>query len=141
MGGMASTDPLTIATTFLSLVLNGPAAVGHVLRLVTPESATAWGDFSAVRGRLEEIGSWGLGTYAVSEENTRDVAYVKILPDVSTAFRVRGDAVVDVAALITLVWRPETQSWLVHAFGGYVPAARVPRTSPDAAPPYARDPH
>lgn len=139
--GLASTDPLAVATTFLSLVLSGPAAADHLSRLITPESATAWGDFGAVRGRLAELGNWGLGTQAVGEGTTRDVAYVKILSDLSSAFRLRGDDVVSVAALITLVWRPEAQSWLVHAFGGYVPATRVPRTSPNAAPPDAHASH
>ena len=103
--------------------------------LVTPESRKHWGDFSAARELLAAIPNRGIGSRANRAFDARDVAYVKILAEVTRAFVIKGEEqVVEVAAVVSLVWRPELGSWLVHAVGDPVHPLEMPRTSPGSAP-------
>jgi hypothetical protein len=58
-----------------------------------------------------------------------DVVYFKIMGGVTQPYQALDDQPVDVAAIITLVWRPERNQWLVHGMGQYIPPDQVPRTA------------
>lgn len=83
-------------------------------RITSPDSG--WGDFREAHQFLESIPDWGLGTVAEYAEGRDDVAYVKILGNVSHNMQATEDTVVGAAAILTLV--NAGPQWVAHAIGG-----------------------
>ncbi len=104
--------------------------------LVTPESRVGWGDFEKAAGQLRAIKNPGIGSHASPAFEAPDVAYVKIMADVSQAFTLDEPSFGTESAIVTLVWRPEHARWLVHGFGAYARPDELTRTSPGDAPSY-----
>lgn len=125
-------DPVAIGLAFVN-ALSGDELVDPSV-LVTPESIGAWGDFGAAREALLAIEGRGFGSIADRAVDAEDVAYFKILAHVDQSFRVTEGDVVMMAGVVTLVWRPEFDRWMVHALGDRLRPEDVPRTSPDNAP-------
>lgn len=137
ISGYGPEEPLFTAFAFLEGV-GKQLSRDEMSVTVTPESIDAWGDFSAIRDALDKIGDWGVGSYPEPAPGASDVAYVKILADVTEIYQQQETVAVTPAAWITLVWRPEVGFWLAHAFGGALDPADVPRSSPGIAPDYTR---
>jgi hypothetical protein len=126
--------PSFSAMAFMSVMANPEDHADALHSVVTPESIPAWGDFSETAAMLKEIVNWGVGSVPTAAEGAPDVAYVKILRDVTETYQQQGDALVEVPAVLTLIWRPEVGLWLVHGIGLPIPPADLPRTSPGVAP-------
>lgn len=121
------TDPGEIAMAFIT-ALGDPQEYQVALRsLTTPESHHLWGDFSEAAEGLAAIEDWGLGSVPTPALDDPNVVYAKVLSGVKENFQVQEEQLVFVAAMITLVWRPEVGHWLVHGFGQPIPADQVPR--------------
>jgi hypothetical protein len=97
---------------------------------VTPESADAWGDFTAARKiansrlKISMTALWGI--------DAPDVAYVRLVD--TDEWRAPDLGAVPAAAIVTLVWRPEIaivpgSSWRIHAIGEPLHPIDVPRTA------------
>jgi hypothetical protein len=126
--------PVTAARAFL-VALDDPARFASALsEMVTPESRRLWGDFSAGTKWLERLGSFGIGSVARYEDGAPDVRYIKIASGITEGRTVPNRSEVDAAAFVTMVWRPEFGSWLVHAVGDVIRPEALPRTSPGVAP-------
>jgi hypothetical protein len=126
--------PSFSAMAFMSVMADPEDHAVALHSVVTPESIPAWGDFSETAAMLKEIGDWGVGSVPTAAEGAPDVAYVKILRDVTETYQQQDDALIEVPAVITLIWRPEVGFWLVHGIGLPIPPADLPRTSPGIAP-------
>lgn len=138
--GYDFTEPLSTAMAFISALSREPLDVDQLASVVTPESLPAWGNFSSAAAGLSSIPEWAIASYPDPAPNATDVAYVKILKNEPESRQQEGDVVVVPAAWITLIWRPERGTWLVHAFGNPLPADGLPRSSPGEAPEYTRAP-
>lgn len=111
-----------------ALFLNGTTQgwpVNDMLTLVTPESASQWGDFSEI-GRL--LAGCGMTTRANRAVGDPDVVYVKYLSDPEHNMQSLEDQIISLRAVATLVWRPEHGRWLVHGVGDYVRPEQVPHS-------------
>ena len=119
-------DPNTTAQLFV-LGLSDPAKYFEALAsVITPESRPRWGDFQVAARKLEAIPDWGLGDSPTPAVGDPTVVYAKILPHVEESFLVTLDQHVNVAAVLTLVWRTKLGMWRVHDFGDYVKPEFVP---------------
>jgi hypothetical protein len=109
-----------------SLDPEGPAAAGmafitalsqydvRTLRAITsPDSG--WGDFRAAHDLLEAIPDWGVGSVANYAVDRDDVAYMKILGNVTHNMQATEEDIVGAAAILTLI-NPGT-GWIAHAIG------------------------
>lgn len=122
-------DPVSVALLFVR-GLGDPVEYRDALDfLVTPESRPAWGDFTAAAGRYAAIQDPGFGSMINLAEGAEDVGYFKILSNVTTSYEVLDDQLIAFAAVITLVWRPEFDRWMVHSIGDYVKPEDLPRTA------------
>jgi hypothetical protein len=121
--------PIQVASTFLSS-LDEPETLAL---LVTPESREAWGDFEAFRGALSRE-EWGLASFAHAASDAIDVAYTRVVANVSEVYFSDLTRQVRLVGVFTHVWRPEAGFWMIHEFGEPLPSARVPRSSPGIAP-------
>lgn len=81
-------------------------------RLVTPESLSAWGDFSSTRAVLLDTG-WTTR----ADEPAPGAAYVKFISGDGPTMRVDGDVMIYARAVATLQYRPEFGEWRVHQLG------------------------
>ncbi|MFT2708007.1 hypothetical protein [Clavibacter zhangzhiyongii] len=123
MSAMGFHHPLTSAFAFVN-ALNDPAQYAQALEnLVTPESRDLWGDFIPVKEAYDSIPDPGYGSTINQIPGASDVGYFKILPSVPDNYQAEQETEVQVAAYLTLVWRPEIGHednpgmWLVHQFG------------------------
>ena len=122
-------NPVSVSLMFCE-ALEQPAQFLTALRaLTTPESHDAWGDFEATGAFLRSIPDRGYGSVANPAHDAPDVCYFKILGGVVQSYEVLDDQVVEAAAILTLVWRPEYGSWLVHSIGIPLRPDDVPRTA------------
>ncbi|HEY9263349.1 MAG TPA: hypothetical protein VIQ11_01945 [Mycobacterium sp.] len=146
MAAMGVRHPLTTALAFMD-ALGDPVANLELLgNLVTPESRTRWGDFSAAKAALDAIDEPGYGSIVNRLPGAPDVGYFKILSGVSKGYEVTEERAVMVPAVVTLVWRPEATAkflpepgmWLVHQIGDPAKPEDLShiRTSPGDAPDY-----
>lgn len=134
IAGQGFDHPMSAARAFMAGVSDLDNYRHLLPAVVTPESMVAWGDFTEVAARLDEIGDWGLGSLANPAPGARDVAYAKVVAGVRDTYRVETPEVA--TEVITLVWRPEVGHWLVHGFGAALLPEEVPRSSPNVAPEY-----
>ncbi len=95
-------------------------------RFVTPESLSAWGDFSAAATFLDSVQDAGYGSFAERALGDDDVAYFKILSGVTDSYQVLDEQIIAAAGVVTLVWRPELGEWRVHGIGEYLKPEDVP---------------
>lgn len=109
---------------------------GLLAWLVTPESRASWGNFEKAATLLRSIKNPGIGSNATPAFDAPDVAYVKIMADVTEAFTLDEPSFGTESAIVSLVWRPEHGRWLVHGFGAYSKPTELTRTSPGSAPQY-----
>ena len=93
------------------------------------------GDFYAASRWLDNAGDIGVGSVARHVAGIPDVRYVKLAAGITTGRIAKTWSEIDAAAYMTLIWRPESSSWLVHAIGDPVEAVHSLRTSPGDAPP------
>lgn len=104
-------------------------------RIVTPESRPAWGDFTPAVAAFESWGDWGLGSRIQVAEGASDVAYARFFLGIPDTIRATGREELMLAAIVTLVWRPEHDIWMIHGIGPEpLHPDDVPRTSPNNAP-------
>lgn len=130
----AQANPFAMAMTFIQGLQDRTEFLPALEAVTTPESRAAWGDFAEAAAALDSIEDWGIGSMPSRAEGASDVAYAVVLRSVGQGFQSLDEQVVDAAAIITLVWRPEFGRWLVHAFGHYVSPDELPRSSPNVAP-------
>ncbi|HEX6967607.1 MAG TPA: hypothetical protein VF174_02085 [Micromonosporaceae bacterium] len=122
-------DPVSVSIMFCN-ALRDPRANLNALRfLTTPESHAAWGDFTSSSEFLKSIEDCGYGSQVNRAEGAPDVAYFKILRGVTQSYQVLDEQPVLVAAVLTLVWRPERGQWLVHSIGEPLLPEQLPRTA------------
>ena len=121
-------NPLTIGLLFVNSLMSDDFTLADRQTLVTPESLGWWGDFTTARQWLAGLDEPGFGSTINKAAGDPDVGYLKILPGVTTGYIVSGgEALVEAAGVVTLVWRPEHGRWMVHSLGGYVHPDEVPR--------------
>jgi hypothetical protein len=119
-------DPAATAECFIFALGDPVYYQQQLIDLTTPESRTAWGDFTAAASYLTDIPNWGL--VSRGQRPVPDVAYIAVLRDVTGFLYADGDVAVEPAAVISLVDRPELGGWLVHAMGtAYVLPENMPR--------------
>lgn len=123
--GYPENHPFHVTTRFLSALPDAKDMRPVLSEMVTPESLPAWGDFSLAAEIREGWGDWFLGTRTAVAPPDLDVAYARIFKTVDAP----------AIAVITLVWRSERDTWLIHGLG---PEPWLPddgsRTSPGVAP-------
>lgn len=134
-----SRHPLRAAAQFIAgVLLATPIDTRALERIVTPESRSSWGDFAAVRVLLEGIESAGFASDIPPPADPRDIdiAEVSIVSGVTAFTNLEPGDRIEPQAVMTLVWRPEFGTWLVHAVGSRIPAERLAhaRTSPGSGP-------
>jgi len=123
------TDPVSVGIMFVTALEDPIGRRRDLELLITPESANAWGDFTEAAAGLATIEDQGFGSIADEAVGALDVRYFKILRGVPDGYKVLDDQIIDAAAIVTLVWRPEFGQWMVHAMGDYVRPEHVPRTA------------
>ncbi|MFD1211000.1 hypothetical protein ACFQ36_02955 [Arthrobacter sp. GCM10027362] len=119
-------NPLAVAMAFCHALDDHERYRPALSQLVTPESLPAWGDFSETAGFLRSLENVGYGSQVTPAVGDPDVVYFKILSGVKQSYQALEDQVMDIAAIVTLVWRPEYGRWLVHAIGDYLRPEEVP---------------
>ncbi|WP_329788521.1 hypothetical protein V1227_28870 [Lentzea sp. DG1S-22] len=110
-------NPVFVGLLFLLAVTDeaGPR-LEALPALVTPESLAAWGDFQSVAEALRDATITTRANYPAFGET--GVAYVKYVRDPSIeGMQVAAEVLVE-AVIATLQYRPELNSWRVHAVGG-----------------------
>ena len=130
--------PLSVAAAFLAGVDDPLHFRSGLLNITTPESHGAWGDFEGVKDRLIDHGLASGVKKALDEngEPTPDVVYVRFVNMTGMgdfSYVSDGEVLVDVQVL-SMVWRPEVDSWLIHGLGNYIRPEELPRTSPGVGP-------
>lgn len=123
------TDPVSVGMMFCNALEDHRHYRNALLSLTTPESHAAWGDFAEAARAYSEIPDPGFGSRANLAVGAPDVAYFKIISGVDRPYQVLDDQPLNAAAIVTLVWRPEWQQWLVHAMGLSLAPEDVPRTA------------
>ncbi|MGW7197324.1 hypothetical protein [Streptomyces chryseus] len=120
-------NPVAIAHAFWVSVIAGEKPDREfLLELVTPETRAAW-DFDEVR---RHMGNRGLVS-RVEGSDLPGVRYAMLLDNIPArngvaAYRADGDLLA-AGTIITLQWRPEFDSWRVHACEPrYVPPSELP---------------
>ncbi|WP_448059973.1 hypothetical protein [Cellulomonas hominis] len=131
---VAFDDPASVALLFVKALFDPETNAVALDYLVTPESRAAWGDFTEAAQMLAEIEDAGFGSNINRAHDAPDVGYLKILRGVSQSYQVTDGQLVMAAAVVTVVWRPEYERWMVHSIGDYLKPEDVPRTSPGSAP-------
>ncbi len=133
-----SRHPLRAAMRFIAaLVRADPIDTRTLKAIVTPESRAGWGDFSGVRRLIDGIEAPGFASHIPhTAPEDADVAQVFIVSGVTAVTDLEPGDYVDAKAVMTLVWRPEVDGWLVHGLGAAIaPESLMPvRTSPGNAP-------
>lgn len=119
-------NPVSVAALLLQGLADPQEYSNALHNLTTPESWPQWGDFGAAADSVAKLGSWSIGTVAEPAVGDPAVCYVKVLRDVDESYQVLREHIVNVAAVVTLVWRPDAGAWLVHAIGDYVRPEGVP---------------
>ena len=122
-------DPVSVGMMFLNALEDHVRYYNALLTLTTPESHPAWGDFSNAAEMLRSIDDYGVGSMANEAVGAPDVAYIKILRGVTEPYEVVDAQPVMAAAIMTLVWRPELDRWVVHGIGDSLLPEQVPRTA------------
>ncbi len=122
-------NPVSVGLLFCN-ALEDPAKNRQALEgLTTPESREAWGDFTTAAAALKAIENRGCGSMVNEAAGAPDVCYFKILRGVTESYQVLDDQPVALAAVLTLVCRPERGQWLVHSIGDYLGPEQLPRTA------------
>ncbi|MDQ1734602.1 MAG: hypothetical protein QOH56_853 [Pseudonocardiales bacterium] len=98
-----------------------------LLRITTPESWDAWGDFTEAAEMVASLGGeWGIQSRGSLPEP--GIAYIALMRDTPTALYVDGDVFINAAAIVSLVHRPALGGWRVHSYGAdYWPPDDLPR--------------
>lgn len=124
MGPPGPRNPVSVAARFLNAVTHeeGPR-LSQLRRLVTPESRDSWSDF---REPAERLRGCGMTSRAQPSVGDPDVVYVKFVTEPDMAMRAPADMVINVRAILTMVWRPSLAEWRAHAVGDYVRPEDVP---------------
>lgn len=123
------TDPVSVGVMFCNALVDDHVHYRTALsNLVTPESLEAWGDFSEPAAFLKGLPDMGYGSMVNEAVGAPDVVYFKIIGDVPTSYQVIDAQPIEVAAVLTMVWRPEYNQWLIHSIGEYLQPEEVPRT-------------
>lgn len=123
------TTPEGVGTMFCN-ALEDPDQYFNALRnLTTPESWDDWGDFREAHEAFKAIPNVGYSNRAQPAVGADDVAYFKIFSDVDQSYEIVDPQIVDVAVILSMVWRPELGSWRVHAAGDYIRPEDLPRSA------------
>lgn len=125
------TDPVSVSIMFCNGLKDPVYWRNALLNLATPESHNAWGDFSSASEFLRSIEEAGYGSEVNIAEGAPDVAYFKIMRGITQSYQVLDAQPVLAAAVLTLVWRPEFNQWLVHSVGEPMRPEELPRTATD----------
>ncbi|MEZ2390868.1 hypothetical protein AB6813_15255 [bacterium RCC_150] len=123
-------DPTVVGYLFCDALGSHEEYRSALMRLVTPESVEAWGDFSEAANYFKSIPDVGFGSIADRALGDDNVAYFKLLGGVTESFQVLSDQIMIGAAVLTLVWRPEFGEWRVHGIGDPLLPERVPHGVP-----------
>ncbi|XVU27442.1 hypothetical protein ACQPZJ_10510 [Actinoplanes sp. CA-054009] len=99
-------DPVSVGSMFCRALEDHQHYRRALLRLSTPESHAAWGDFSEAARMYADIPEVGFASRANLAVGAPDVAYFKVLGNVDRSYQVLDDQPLGMAAVITLVWRP-----------------------------------
>lgn len=120
------TDPASVGVLFYQ-ALQDPSEFQQVLAfLTTPESQSAWDDFAEAGEMLAAIEDHGIGTMVKEAQGDPSVAYAKILRGITDSYEVLDNQIINAAAVITLVWRPDFGRWMVHGIGDSILPEDVP---------------
>ena len=120
-------DPVAVGLAFCNALDRRGDYLAALQRMVTPESLPAWGDFREAAAFHSSIENPGYGSVANRAHGDDEVAYFKILADITRGYQAQSDQIVGFAGIVTLVWRRELGEWRVHAFGGdYLRPEEVP---------------
>ncbi|MCT9624247.1 hypothetical protein HWD94_03800 [Pseudarthrobacter equi] len=121
-------DPVAVGLMFCN-ALEDPSENYDVLsRLSTPESATAFGDFTEAAHLFKAISGSKYSMRAERALGDEDIAYFRILSgqDGEGSYQLLEDQIIAGAAIVTLAWRVEFGEWRVHGIGDYLRPEEVP---------------
>lgn len=122
--GLPFETPIGTALAFLHALEDRAEFLVALLRLTTPESHEAWGDFSQAEAHLASVGPWSVGT---GGQVDGDAAYIAVFRDTTgRSYLVTDDVQVAAAVVISLVRRPAHGGWLVHGMGHSIPPEGMP---------------
>ncbi|GAB3535814.1 hypothetical protein GCM10027403_14540 [Arthrobacter tecti] len=120
-------DPVAVGMMFVNALADHRHYEIALSRLVTPESLPYWGDFSEIAEHVASIENWGFGSIANEAVGDPNVRYCKLMSGVESSFQVTDAQIINAASIITMVWRPEYDQWMVHAMGSeYLRPEEVP---------------
>lgn len=139
LAGYGANEPLVAALTFLHLLEDDRVSPALLRLAVTDESLAAWGDFETARAAVHEFGDWGVPSFARRPPGVADVAYVPVLAGVEQSSFNEAPQFCDALAVVTLVWNPTWEAWLVHALGDAARPEQTPRTETEAVPRFTGD--
>jgi hypothetical protein len=111
-------DPVSVGIMFCNALEDPVQYRNALLRLVTPESRPAWGDFGEASRFITSIEDLGYGSRTEPAAGDDNVHYFKIMQGITQSYEVLEDQVVFLKGVLTLVWRPKHRQWMVHAIGG-----------------------
>lgn len=124
------TNPVQVALLFCDALDDPSHYRNALLRLTTPESHGAWGNFAEAARFLSSIKDLAYGSRVNEAVGAPDVVYFKLIENGGPSYQIVDAQPIPVAGLITLVWRPEYDGWKVHAMGaGPALPDDVPRTA------------
>lgn len=116
-------SPIAVAGKFYDALLDHTNCLVTLQDVVPPELLDDWGDFSTGAEFVRGIPDGGLAHYA--EYAAPGVAYIGVLSGIREEMVAAGGET-PVEAIITLVWRPDQDSWLVLSIGSRVPPELIP---------------
>jgi len=121
-------DPAVVGELFM-IALRDPNENANTLDfLVTPESRPRWGYFEAAYRWTQGIEGLGWGNMPLPAVGDPDVVYMAVHSGVpEEGFTQEGDDIFLGPGVVTMVWRPEVDRWMVHDIGNYVRPEEVPR--------------
>lgn len=123
------TSPESVGFLFFQALEQPDHYFNALQNLTTPESWDDWGDFSEARDAVASMPNCGYSNRCARAVDADDVAYFKVFSDVPQSYEVVDSQILTIAGVLSMVWRPELDSWRIHSFGGYLRPEELPRTA------------
>lgn len=110
---------LKCAIAFLDALAEPKISITKMENMVFQQTRKDWADFSEAKNFYEKIHNPGISNKVRFNEN-KDVAYVRVFPNVENPFMVSTPHVLSDVVEITLIKTNFTKRWKVFAFGARV---------------------
>lgn len=119
-------NPTKVGEIFIEAIKDPVANAVALDMLVTPESRRDWGDFQQAHRWFASIQNLAYGDQPKAAVGDPDVVYMSLHRDEPVSYRNIGEDIRVGPGVITLVWRPQIDRWMVHHVGDYVRPEQVP---------------